>query len=537
MNLRVFLVTAFVAVTSACTGGGGEEPGSPDGDRVEAGPETPDVPEAPDGIGEVDTPADSPAETPADAGEVPGEVLPDAAVEAEVPADVATEAEVPADVATEAEAPRDAAAETEVPSDVATEAGSDALMDGVADEGADPGSEVVPPPDTCLGPVSAALANARVPDGYCPWTWASGLSGPRGLEVAGNGDLLVVEAGLGRVTALFDDNSDGVSGTGERVALASAAGLNHGIAISGGFLYASSSSTVYRWPFAAGDRRDLGAPQTVVRGIPAGGHSTRTLAFDGQGRLYVSIGSNGNVDVSANRSLIRRFVVQDLPAGGLEASTGEVFASGLRNEVGLAFDALGQLWGVENGRDNLSRTDLGGDIHQTNPAEEVNLFAEPGRFYGYPYCFTEFLLPQGVGGGPGTQWVDPDFMNDGIHTDAWCRDTQKVVPPILALTAHNAPLGMVFYDGAAFPDDVRGDAFVALHGSWNASPATGYRVVRLFFEGGARPQRFEPFLSFAGPGETGAGWPHRPVDVRVGPAGILWVSSDASGVVIAVGHR
>ncbi len=421
--------------------------------------------------------------------------------------------------------------------DLGNDAARDLPSDTPGDVPTDPGSEDVVPAGTCTAPAAAALANVAVPAGYCAWTWASGLSSPRGLAVSGNGDLLVVEKGQSRVTALFDDDHDGVSGPGERVVLASAPGLNHGVAIDGGFLYASSDTTVYRWPYAAGDRRDLGAAQTVVFGLPGGGHDTRTLAFDGQGRMVVNVGSASNVDTTPGRSLLRRFTVAGLPVGGLDAAAGEVLASGLRNEVGLAFDGGGQLWGVENGRDNLSRADLGGDIHQANPAEEVNLFASPGRFYGYPYCFSEFSLPQGVGGGPGTQWADPGFLQDGTHTDAWCRDIANVVPPQLALPAHNAPLGIVFYDGDAFPADALGDAFVTMHGSWNADPATGYRVVRLFFEGGTHPLRYEPFLAYQGPGETGSGWPHRPVDVRVGPTGILLVSSDASGVILAVGHR
>ena len=101
------------------------------------------------------------------------------------------------------------------------------------------------------------------------------------------------------------------------------------------------------------------------------GHKTRTLAFDNQGRLYVSIGSAGNVDMNSYRSRIRRF---DLSTSSfpLDFATGEVYADGLRNEVGLAFDRFNVLWGVENGADKLFRSDLGGDIHNNNPSEELN---------------------------------------------------------------------------------------------------------------------------------------------------------------------
>merc|ERR1719453_191679 len=96
-------------------------------------------------------------------------------------------------------------------------------------------------------------------------------------------------------------------------------------------------------------------------GAPSG-HWTRTLAFDATGRLYVSVGSAGNVDADDYRSRIRRFPVPNgIPAGGFDFQTGEVFATGLRNEVGLTFDKDWVLWGVENSGDNLYRSDLGGD--------------------------------------------------------------------------------------------------------------------------------------------------------------------------------
>lgn len=419
------------------------------------------------------------------------------------------------------------------PGDGSADPGADP-GDGSADPGADPGS---PPGSSCPHPGIPRLAQAWVPPGFCAWTWADGLASPRGIEVVPDGDVLVVERGHSRVTVLWDDDRDGVSGPNERAPLAQAPGLNHGLAAHGGALWASSATTVYRWPYTAGDRSDLGPGEVVVRDIPAGGHATRTLAFDAHGRLYVSIGSAGNVDPDSSRARIRRFVVDAVTAGGIAFADGEVFADGLRNEVGIAFDAAGRLWGVENGVDNLARPDLGGDIHQDNPAEELNLFAEPGHFYGYPYCWSEFRLPEGVGGGPGTQWAHPNFQADGTHDDAWCRNPANVVPPRLAMKAHSAPLDIVFYDGASFPAAWRGDAFVTFHGSWNANPPTGYKVVRVVFGGGAGPLGADPFLEYAGEGDTGEDWPHRPVGVRVAADGGLRVTSDASGVVIGVGRE
>jgi glucose/arabinose dehydrogenase len=384
--------------------------------------------------------------------------------------------------------------------------------------------------NTCRGPAQAQLAAAKLPPDFCAWVWASGLAEPRGLATASGGDLLVVERGTARVLVLFDDDGDGVSGPAERAVVATASGLNHGIALAGGYLYASSPTTLYRWPYQSGMRAALGAAEVVVSQIPSGGHVTRTPVFDLQGRLYLSIGSGSNLDTDSSRARIRRFSLTSVPAGGIPFASGEVFADGMRNEVGLAFDGQGRLWGVENGSDDLQRADLGGDIHNDNPAEEMNMFAEPGRFYGYPYCWSEHTLA--MGRGAGTQWA---YGAAGIHTDQWCQDPANNVPPRFALPAHVAPLDLLFYDGASFPADWKGDAIVTFHGSWNRDMESGYKVARVVFSNG-NPVRVEPLLTYTGPGDRAAGWLHRPVSVRQGRDGQLFVSSDASGVIVAIGH-
>ena len=207
------------------------------------------------------------------------------------------------------------------------------------------------------------LTAASLPEGFSVARFAS-ARGPRGMLIVESGDLLVVERrGVSCVSVLWDDNGDGVSDANERACIASsAAGLNHGLAVSGGYLFASSDTTVFRWPYAGTERADLGPHTVVVQNINADGnggaprgHTTRTLVFDAAGLLYVSVGSNNNVDADSFRSRIRRFggvtVADAQPA---EFVDGEVWADGLRNEVGLAFDANGTLWGAE-----LTRTPRG----------------------------------------------------------------------------------------------------------------------------------------------------------------------------------
>jgi len=140
----------------------------------------------------------------------------------------------------------------------------------------------------------------------------------------------------------------------------------------------------------------------------------------------------------------------------------------------------------------------------------------------------------------GAQFVHPDFMNDGLHTDRWCENTSNVVLPALCMPAHTAPLDVVFYenDEGKWPVGL-GDAFVSLHGSWNRQPAQGYKVLHVKFDSaGKNPVAWVPLFQFVGPGDTGTGWPYRPAGLTMANCGnrgeCLLVSSDSNGDIIAI---
>jgi glucose/arabinose dehydrogenase len=388
-----------------------------------------------------------------------------------------------------------------------------------------------PPPPTAM--CTGDGANAWVSDPrLCVSVFAGDVGGARQMAFAPNGDLFINN---GAVTVLFDDDGNGVSSDSERTRFATASGLNHGLAFSrdGAFVYASSSTTVYRWGYTPGARKAAGAAEVVVKGIPSGGHVTRTLVFDSRGRLYVSVGSASNVDTDpglvATRAQIRRFTIPAaVPQGGLDYATGEVVASGMRNEVGLFMDARDRLWGVENGRDMLTDN---GDIHNGNPAEEVNLIDGSGStYYGYPSCFSEFQR-QG-GDGPGTQWADTTLGSADRKTDAWCRDPAMVHPPQFALPAHWAPLGIIEYQGDALP--FGHDLIVTAHGSWNSDTPVGRVLARLHRNGDAITS-FEPIIGERVDNALRQGlWNARPVDVREASDGALYFSDDMGGRVFKV---
>jgi len=422
----------------------------------------------------------------------------------------------------------------------AVSSGGSAAQGGMSGGGVSqtPGSAVsaerVP---TCPDSSTHYLSEGKVPTGYCVWRFAENLGSPRGITRDSRGQLLVIESGKNSITLLYDDDGDSYSSATERLTIAQAAGLNHGIALANGFLYASSDTTVYRWPYD-GTRKALGTPQTVVTGMPASGnHSTRTLLFDDQGNLYINVGSAANVDSNASRARIVRYPADIVQAGTGTWNNYEPFADGTRNEVGLRFDSQHRLWGVENGSDDLNRSDLGGDIHQDNPAEELNLFSAPG-FYGYPYCWSEGTLPNPPGLGLGRQWSYlPGASGDGTHTDDWCRNPANVTPPVLGLQAHSAPLDLWFYTGGSFPNDIIGSLFVTYHGSWDRTPVTGYKLVRISFGPNGMPSNtVEDFLTASNPSQPDS-WGHRPVALTQGTRGELYITSDESNVVIAIGHN
>lgn len=278
-----------------------------------------------------------------------------------------------------------------------------------------------------------------------------------------------------------------------------------------------------------------------------------------------SIGSGSNIDSNSARARVVRSILP-LNSTGINYPTDfEVYgalnqanfslhrlnciacssftADGTRNEVGLRFDNRGRLWGVENGLDDLgvdneTRQDFG-DIHLTNPGEEVNLFLDENinKHYGYPYCWSEGLpengstysFPQGLGAG--TQWATKLGTQ---YTDDWCRNTTNVVKPRFVMQAHSAPLDILFYYGSTFPQMSGRVAFVSKHGSWDrpVSNPSGRSVSALWLDDDGIPSLEEPF--FSGP----RGWIHRPVGLAVGRCAAygecLFISDDSAGQIIAI---
>jgi glucose/arabinose dehydrogenase len=206
----------------------------------------------------------------------------------------------------------------------------------------------------------------------------------------------------------------------------------------------------------------------------------------------------------------------------------------MRNEVGLFVDTDDAIWSVENGRDNLTDADFGGDIHNDNPAEELNRVDGTGsNFYGFPYCYSVYKVAAGAA--PGSQWADQTLPAGQTMTDAWCQTVANVHPPAAVMQAHWAPLGIVRYTGTSLP--FGGDLIVTSHGSWNRSPAVGRLLARAKLTSG-RIVSITPIVGQKGTaGALVEGtWDARPVDVRQGPDEAIYFSDDLGGRIFKVGY-
>lgn len=316
-------------------------------------------------------------------------------------------------------------------------------------------------------------------EGFKIGIYAENLGGVRNIVLGPGGVAYAALQGSGKVVRLVDANGDG---TAESV-VDVATGLNgpFGIAFRGDTMYVGEETQVKR--FAPGS-----APQDIVTGLPSSGHSTRTVVFGPDGYMYVAVGSSCNICTETNprRAAVTRF--------NADGSGEHRFATGLRNSVGLAWHpATGAVWATNNDRDRL-----GDDL----PPDRVNVVVE-GGWYGWPECYL-----------PGTP--NPEYADRAARCD-------RAIGPVVTLPAHSAPLGLAFYDGGQFPDAYRGDLFVALHGSWDRSFPTGYKIVRVPMRDGMPAGAAEDFVAGW---QIGRRWWGRPVDLVVGADGALYASDD-----------
>jgi glucose/arabinose dehydrogenase len=279
-----------------------------------------------------------------------------------------------------------------------------------------------------------------------------------------------------------------------------------GLAFHDGYLYVGNTASLVRYKYSNGDLKAQGEPEKLMN-LPAGGHSTRNILFNRAGtKMYIAVGSQSNND--AGEDCRRAAILEFNPDG----SGFRVYASGIRNPVGLALQpGTDIIWTAMNERDNL------GDDLVPDYATSV----KDGGFYGWPYSYI------------GSNY-DPRYV--GAFPDK----VKKALVPDVLIPAHSAALGITFYTGTQFPQRYRNGGFVALHGSWNRSVASGYKVAFFPMTNG-KPGPLEDFLGGFITNTGGVGTPiqrwGRPVGVTVARDGSLLVSDDASNRIWKISAR
>jgi len=359
--------------------------------------------------------------------------------------------------------------------------------------------------------------------------FARNLDHPRWLYVLPNGDVLVAETnappkpddargikgwlmGLfmqragaavpsaNRIALLRDTNGDGVADF-RSVLLA---GLNapFGMALVGNRLYVANSDAVWSFPYTTGDTEIVGTGTRVVA-LPAGPinhHWTKNLIASADGsKLYVTVGSNSNVGERGMAVEAQRAAIWEVDA---HSGSYRVFASGLRNPVGLSWEPhSGALWTVVNERD-----ELGSDL-----VPDYLTSVRDGGFYGWPYSYYGQHVDARV------MPLRPDLVSSALAPD-------------YALGPHTASLGLAASQGTTLPAVFANGMFIGQHGSWNRRPHSGYKVVFVPFVAG-KPAGTPPIdvvTGFLSP--DGDAW-GRPVGVALDQQGALLVADDVGNVV------
>lgn len=384
-----------------------------------------------------------------------------------------------------------------------------------------------------------AGAELQVPPGFRVETFATGLNAPRAMITAANGDIFVAETQSGRLQVMRP-SADG--SRAEQISVY-AQGLVQPLGMAfypsaenPSWLYVAEMNRVVRYPYQVGDTEARGVPEVVVPQLSpvGGGHYTRDLAFSPDGRrLYVSVGSQSNVAETENimpkRSVAEaqaweaerglgaawgqeenRAAVMVFEVGN-EAASGRLFATGIRNCVGLSVQQeTGDVWCAVNERDQLG-DDLVPDYATRVPE---------GSFFGWPwYYMGDYEDPRLAG-------ERPDLRG-------------KARRPDVPFTAHSAAVDIEFYPlepagASAFPREYAGQGFAVLHGSWNRAHRTGHKVVHVPIEDGVPTGEYIDFLTgFIAP--DGSAW-GRPVAIVVAGDGSLLLSDDGNNIIYRISY-
>jgi glucose/arabinose dehydrogenase len=393
----------------------------------------------------------------------------------------------------------------------------------------------LPPPDPTNGDIT-------LPDGFGAVVVADDLSGLRFITVSPSGDVFVKTRRSG-IIALRDTDGDGRAD--EKREFGSGGGT--GIAWRDGWLYHSTDDDIYRYALPDGTLEPKTDAELIVKGLPnERQHAAKSIAFDGDGRLYSDVGApsnaGGNPDRVLNAKGVRPSPILERHAGVWrfdaakpsqdQVRDGHRFSTGSRHILALNWNPVSRaMFVVMMGRDQLNTVApqfFDAKANSELPAEEMHRLDE-GANLGWPYTYWDPMKK--------ARFLAPEYDGDGKK-----QPEEKYSAPLVAFPAHWAPMQMAFNSGENFPERYHGGAFVAFHGSWNRAPEPqkGYKVVFVPFGPDGMPTgEYETFADgFAGTGEIKSPGDarFRPCGVAFGPDGSLYVSDSQKGRVWRIFH-
>lgn len=394
--------------------------------------------------------------------------------------------------------------------------------------------------------VSNAVSPLKLPSGFSAVTVVDSFGRVRHIAVAPSGAIFVKLAKLkdGKgIYRLQDTNGDGkaekITGFGDFAGT--------GMAVSNGYLYATTDEDVYRFKLDGKDNVvNPAKPEKIVTGLLARHeHEAKTIALNDKGDLFVNIGAYSNACQLQDRTKgspgQKPCPILD-SAGGIWVfkadqpnqtyGDGKRYATGLRNCVALNWNkATNSLFVMQHGRDQLH--DLFPDMWDTKqsaelPAECMYELHE-GSNCGWPYIFYDQFQQKKI--------LAPEYGGDGKKTAG--EDAQD---PVVAFPGHLAPDGLLFYTGNQFPERYKNGAFIAFHGSWNRAPEPqqGFYVVFQPFKNGKPDGKWEVFADnfSGGPEKTASGRAeHRPCGLAQGPDGSIYVTDDNKGTIWKISYK
>lgn len=352
--------------------------------------------------------------------------------------------------------------------------------------------------------VDGASRTVRVPQGY-RLEWLAAMDSPRMLAFAANGDLYAGSKS-GKVYRLPPPYTN-------PEVLVEPGGYPHGVAFRPGEILIAKTDGVYRAPYRAGQPRIAPEAVTLLAALPAGGgHSSRTVGVGPDGRIYASLGIQGNC---SDQYLGAGYPFNDRRGGVLVLNESggnanwEPFASGLRNPVGFDWHPqTGALHATNNGPDHLG---------YDQPPEYFSRL-DAGSFHGMPWF----------------QFDGSRLHRDDCVSSAPPRPAGEVTLPAATFPSRNAPLGMAFVPKGAMDARLESDAAVALHGSWGTQPSGGFiglpstrrppKLIVVRFRDGQAARVDDLVTGFQS--RSGQRWA-RPAGVAFGPDGALYFSSDS----------